>query len=470
MNDIVWMSAQEMRTRIANKELSARDVAGAMVERIDAVNPKINAVINYDPDKILQDAQALDEKQARGEKLGPLHGIPYTIKDITAVKGLPLTLGIKALKDNVVDYDAPIVERMKDADGLFLGKTNTPEAAYCGRSSNHLFGVTRNPWNLEMSAGGSSSGAAAGVAAGIGALAEGSDGGGSIRVPASLNGVVGFKPSLGRVPHNLLSSRYATHLFQGPITRTVADAALMLDATVGEDYRDPKSPPHPGFSYVETLERDIRGLRVAYSPDLGLGNVDEEIADIVRQAVYSLQEAGASVEEVTPKWENPNDAMWQGAWVPGLASLSSMFELDEMEGELDAELIQLVRQGDSMTVTDFSNADAARGAFFDVYAEFMRDFEILASPTSCVASFPAERFAPEHLDGETLKEQLLGWNLTHPFNLTTAPAISIPCGFTSDGRPVGLQLAGRLRRDEDVLQVAHAFEQMHSWFEKHPSL
>lgn len=468
--ELQWMSASEMAQEIKTENLSAREVARGLIEAVERVNPKINAIIHWDPDQVLEDAQRLDDKQAREGISGPLHGVPYTIKDLTAVEGLPLTMGIRSLKDSIAPNDAPIVERMKAADGLFLGKTNTPEAGYCGKTTNHLFGATRNPWDTSLSAGGSSGGAGAAVAAGLGPLAEGSDGGGSIRVPASLNGVVGFKPSTGRIPMTALQQRFMTNLFHGPLTRTVTDAALMLDVAAGEDPRDPLSLPDPGKSYVESLNGDLSGWRIAYSPDLGYAEVDAEVAEIVANAVQHFADAGATVVEATPQWEHPNEIMWNGVWVPGLAGLSHVFPLEEMKDELDAELIELIRYGDKLTVTDFSVADAARGRFYDAYNTFMNDYEILASPTTTVASYSVDRFAPEYLDGQPLRDRLLSWCLTPAFNMTTSPTISIPCGFTSDGRPVGLQLAGRHHRDEQVLNAAFAFEQLQPWVDHKPSV
>ncbi|WP_215401670.1 MULTISPECIES: amidase [unclassified Leucobacter] len=468
--EIHWLPATELAEMVRSGDLSSRDIAEALVAHVERVNPQVNALITWDPEQVLRDAAWLDEHQAKHGVSGPLHGVPYTIKDLTAVAGLPLTQGIVTLKDNVVDHDAPIVERMKRAGGLFLGKTNTPEAGYCGKTSNHLFGATRNPWNPAMSAGGSSGGAGAAVAAGLGPLAEGSDGGGSIRVPAAFNGVVGFKPSTGRIPHTSGSARYATNIFHGPLTRTVADTALMLDVTAGEDPRDPLSLPDPLGSYLERLDGEISGWHIAYSPDLGFAHVDPEITRIVESAVGRFADAGAIVEEATPDWPHPDDAMWNGVWVPGLASLSGAFDLDQMAGLLDDELIELVRAADALTATDVALADVVRGQIYDAFERFMRTFRIIASPTTMTATYPVERFNPAHLDGLPVRDRLLGWSMTHIYNLTTTPAISVPCGFTADGRPVGLMLAGRLHADGDVLNAARAFERLQPWAELRPAL
>lgn len=469
-DEICWMPATELAENVRRGELSAREIALSLVDRVERLNLKLNALIYWNPDQVLADARQLDEHQAREGVTGPLHGVPYTIKDLTAVKGIPLTLGVKALRENICDVDAPIVERMKASGGLFLGKTNTPEAGYCGKTDNHLFGVTRNPWNLDMSSGGSSGGAGSAVAAGFGPLAEGSDGGGSIRVPAAFNGVVGFKPSLGRIPSTMLSQRFVTNLFHGPITRTVADAALMMDVTSGEDPHDPLSLPNPTESYLGTLTGDVSSWRIAYSPDLGFGDVDPEIARIVESAMQAFVDAGAIVETATPKWPHPNDAMWKGVWVPGVAGFGVNFDIDSMEGELDDELVALIREADTITAAEVAAAEITRGKLYDGLTEFLGTYRIIASPTTMVATYPHSRFNPERLDGFPLRDRLLNWSMTHVYNMTTNPAISIPCGFTSDGRPVGLMLAGRLHADGDVLNAAAAFERERPWAHLHPPI
>lgn len=469
-DELEWLPATELARLVRVQELSAREIAAHMVERVERVNPALNAIIHFDPEKVMADARALDEHQAKNGVSGPLHGVPYTIKDLTAVKGIPLTLGVKSLRNNIPDSDAPIVERLKAAGGLFLGKTNTPEAGYCGKTDNHLFGATRNPWNREMSSGGSSGGAGAAVAAGMGPLAEGSDGGGSIRVPAAFNGVVGLKPSLGRIPSTMLPQRFLTNIFHGPITRTVADAALMLDATSGENLRDPLSLPDPKHSFFDQLNGDVTGWRIAYSPDLGFGDVDPEVASLVASAMEAFVEAGATVEQATPDWPNPNDAMWKGVWVPGLAGFGASFDLDAMGTDLDAELIELVREADHVTATDIARSEITRGEIYDALTAFLGTYRILASPTTMVATYPVTRFNPERLDGFPLKERLLNWSMTHVYNMTTNPAISIPCGFTSDGRPVGLMLASRLHSDADVLNAAAAFERQRPWAQHRPAV
>lgn len=464
------MTAVDIKAAVHRGELSCREIAEALIEQVERTNPLVNAIVYWEPERVTEAARALDDEQASGRDLGPLHGVPYTIKELTPMQGLPLTLGIRAFKDAVGAWDAPVVERLRGAGGLFLGRTNTPEAGYCGRTANHLFGATVNPWDRRLTAGGSSGGAGAAVASGMGPLAEGSDGGGSIRVPAALNGVVGLKPSTGRIPSKSVGGRYNSHVFHGPLSRSVADAALMLDVTSGEDLRDPQSMLDPDGSFLARLDADLTGRRIAFSEDLGIASVDPEIAAIVRAAVHRLGEAGAEIVEATPDWGHPAEAMWRGLWVPGTGSLGEKLDVGQMHGELDDELIEIILENQKLSSADVTRASMFRSVFYDRFEAFMRDYDILASPTTSVAAFPVERFNPDYLDGRPLRDRLLNWCLTYPFNMTTTPAISVPCGFTSDGRPVGLQLAGRLHADQDVLNAAYAFEQLQPWAQHRPLL
>ncbi|UMG94102.1 amidase family protein [Nocardioides sp. TF02-7] len=366
-----------------------------MIDRVERINPQLNALIAFDAEQVRRDAAALDRHRDDGRELGPLHGVPFTIKDLTAVKDLPLTFGMVPLKDNVADHDAVVVERLRDAGGLFLGKTNTPESGYYGGTDNHLFGPTHNPWKTGHTAGGSSGGAAAAVAAGLGPLAEGSDGAGSVRIPAAMCGVVGFKPSTGRVPQTILAGRYYEWAYHGPITRTVGDAALMMDVISGPDARDPLSLPHDAAGYRAALDEvDVSGLRVAWSPDLGLGHVDPEVARVCREAVDALAALGAVVEEATPDWGDPEQAMWHGVWVPGFASEHDLIDWDEWTGQVDDRLVAIMREAEQLSGVDVGRADAFRGAMWDTFTRFMRDHDVLISPTLASATFPLDRFAP----------------------------------------------------------------------------
>ncbi|MBY4574017.1 amidase [Gordonia paraffinivorans] len=469
-DSFAYQTAVELAQRISSREVSPTEVAEAAVARVDAVNPSVNAIIDFDREQVLADAAALTDQVAKGEPLGPLHGVPFTIKDLTAVKGRPLTFGMVPLKDNIAEADAVVVSRLKAAGGLFLGKTNTPESGYYGNTDNHLFGPTHNPWKPGHSAGGSSGGAAAAVAAGLGPLAEGSDGAGSVRIPASLCGVVGLKPSTGRIPQTILGGRYYHWAYHGPITRTVEDNALMLSVMAGPDSADPLSLPASDADWVAETRKEVKGWKIAWSPDLGFAEVDPEVLAICKQAVEVFEELGATVEEATPAWGNPEEAMWNGIWVPGFAAEYDVLEWDQWKGQVDDELVALLREAERLTGVDVGRADAFRGQMWDTFNQFMGDYDLLITPTLAEATFPLGQFAPERLQGESLRSQLLGWLLTYPFNMMTTPAISVPAGFTSDGRPVGLQIAGRLHDDAAVLRAAANLERVRPWAHEVPSL
>lgn len=473
-DEISWLPATELAAKVRAGELSPTEIATAVLDRVQETNPQLNAIISFDREQVERDAAELTAAVSRGDDLGPLHGVPYTIKDLTNVAGLPTTFGMVPLKDNVAADDAVFVKRMRAAGGLFLGKTNTPESGYYGGTDNHLFGPTHNPWKHGHSAGGSSGGAAAAVAAGLGPLAEGSDGAGSVRIPASLCGVVGLKPTTGIIPQTILAGRYYTWAYHGPITRTVADNALMLDVVAGADHADPLSIPRVESSYVTAAQGDVRGLRVAFSPDLGLGcHVDPEVLAVCREALPALEGLGATVTEASPGWGSAAEAstaMWNGIWVPGFASEHDLLDWESLRGQVDDNLITLMREGEELRGVDVGRADVFRGAMWDTWTAFMEDFDVLVSPTLCSATFPLDRFAPEWLDGASLREQLLDWLLTYPYNMLNNPAITVPAGVTADGRPVGLQIAARHHQDALLLRVAANLEQARPWADRRPPL
>ncbi|MBE9373836.1 amidase [Saccharopolyspora sp. HNM0983] len=469
-DELCWLSAADTAREVRAGRLSPIDIAEAAVHRIERIDPELNALVSFDREQVLRDAAELERAQRDREPLGPLHGVGFTIKDLTAVAGLPLTFGLRPLAEEHCAHDAVAVERLRRAGGLFLGKTNTPEAGYYGGTDNHLFGPTHNPWKPGCTAGGSSGGAAAAVAAGLGQLAEGSDGAGSVRIPSSLCGVVGLKPSPGRIPQTILPARYATWAYHGPITRTVADNALMLDVLSGPHPADPLSLPTPPahFSFSATLRGDVRGWRVAWSPDLGFAEVAPEVTEVCRQAVQVFAELGAVVEEATPALGDPEEAMWHGIWVPGYGAERDLLDWDSLRGQVDDELLELFAEGDRVSATDVGRAEAFRGRMWDVFTAFMAEYDLLVTPTLCEATFPLDRFAPLSLDGQSLRRRLLGWLLTYPFNMLTTPAITVPAGFTADGRPVGLQLCATQHREDTLLRAAACFEAAQPWQQHRP--
>ncbi len=469
-DELCWVPATELAARIRRREVTPLDVAEACLAQVERVNPQLNAIVHHDPDQVRRDARALTDALASDAPLGPLHGVPYTLKESAMKAGTPATHGIVATKDHVADHDETLVTRLERAGALFLGKTNLPEGGYCGGSTNHLYGATHNPWKHGMTAGGSSAGAGAAVASGMGQLAQGTDGGGSVRIPAAVSGVVGLKPSLGRIPESVLAGRHHTFVFHGPLARTVPDAALMLDVMAGPDASDPLSMPDTGERFLEATRADVSGLRIAYSPDLGFADVDPEIAAICADAVRAFEELGCRVEQADPGWPDPEQAMWEGLWAPTYASMLEAADWDRWAGQVDEQLIELMHFGAKVSPLDIARADAIRGGMWDAFARLMGSYDLLISPTLSLQTFPLDRFAPESLDGQPLRRQLLGWLMTYPFNMLGTPAISVPAGFTASGLPVGLQIAGGLHADAAVLQAAASFERVRPWTQHRPQL
>lgn len=466
MKPIELMTAEEISNGVSNGSLDPLDIAEAVIARVDSLEPKLNAFTTFEPEEIRAQAKQLKMRLDSGEKLGPMAAVPFVIKATVAIEGKPATAGLVALKDNVAKRDAAIYRRMVEADGLFIGQTTLPEAAYAGIGESHLYGASHNPWKKGFSAGGSSTGSTVAVASGMVPLGEGSDGAGSVRIPASLCGVVGFKPSLGRIPSSVLPVRYETHAFHGPIARTVTDATMMFQVLSGPDEEDPLSMPDDGTNYLAEIQGDIQGLRVAYSPDLGTGyDIDPEVADICREAAKRFEELGATVTEASPSWENIEQGMWESVWVPGASSLRNMIDWEAYEGQVDPELVSMLKESDQLTVTKYGEASLLRGAMWTEYVNFMKNYDVIISPTLTHPAHKLGQVAPDHLLGESVRRKILGWLLTYPFNMLTVPAISMPAGFTSDGLPVGLQIAGKLHADALVLRAAKNFEEIHNLWE-----
>ncbi len=468
-DELCWTPATELARLVREGEVSPSEVAEACIDRIERVNPALNAIVEHDPDRVRSQARELTDALAAGAELGPLHGVPFTLKEACRLAGTAETVGMVPLKGKVSTSTEVIAQRLLDAGGLFLGKTNLTEAGYCGSSTNHLYGATHNAWKQGMSAGGSSSGAAAGVAAGLGQLAEGSDGAGSVRIPAAMNGIVGLKPGIGRIPQTIVPARYETFLGYGPITRTVGDAALMLDVLAGPDPSDPLSLPADGSQFLRAAGEELGELRIAWSPNLGFErSVDPEIVAICERAVAAFEELGCTVEAADPGWDNPEEAMWNGVWKPAYATMIDMFDWDEYAGQVDEQLVQVIREGAELSALDAALAAEARGRMWDRFAAFTGEYDLLVSPTLAIGSFPVDEFCPPALAGESLMRQLLGWLLTYPTNMLGTPAISVPAGFDSEGMPVGLQIAGGLHAEAAVIRAAAAFEAARPWADRRP--
>jgi len=470
------MSACEMAEKIRTQELTSVEITEIIIERIEKINPIINAYCTPTFDLAREIAKKADEAVKINDKLGILHGIPATIKDETETKGIRTTFGSKMFENNKPRRDEPIVKRIKDAGCVILGKTNTPAFGYKGETDNLIFGATKNPWNLKRTPGGSSGGAAAAIASGLGPLAVGSDGGGSIRIPSCFCGVYGLKPTFGRVPQTSmqLTGSLGTLVHRGPIVRYVMDAALMLDAIVGEDDSDRYSLPKPNYSYLEKLIDKPNKLRIGYSLDLGFAEViDNEVKTSVLNAVQKFEEFNWSVKDGRIKIRNPESIMWT-FWATGFAYLLNPF-LKEWKDKMEPDLVEMVNVGLKYSMLDFKVAEIQREMIYLSICQLFKKFDIIITPTLACPAFELGKSFAEKIDSKTdiiidgKKVGPLEWlPFTYPFNLSGHPAASIPCGWSSEGLPIGMQIVGKRLDDLTVLQVSKAFEEIQPWQDKRP--
>ena len=471
MSEPVLHSAVELGELYRQRSLSPLEVARAHLELAERLNPALGAYVTLTPELALEQAAAAEGRFLDGEPLGPLDGIPIAIKDLDDhVAGVPSSHGIPALRDYVPEEDALYVRHLREAGGVFLGKTNAPELGHKGVTDNRVIGPTSTPFDLERNAGGSSGGAAASVAAFLATLAQGSDGGGSIRIPAANCGVFGYKASFGAIPLVLRPNAFgaaAPFAHVGPLARTVADARLMLDALVGPSPRDPFSQPPLDFA---GSGEEVRDLRIAYSPDLGVFAVDPEVADCVEQAVAGLAEAGARVERV--HFALPLDQQeLAGLWVRqvGLGLALELHELpDEAVEQLPPEPLSWMRAARSRQAVEVKADDVLRTRVLDAVEDLFERYDVLACPTLTVPPVPnrsdGRTVGPREVNGRPV-EPCIGWCMTHPFNFTGHPAASLPAGQTPDGLPVGLQLVGRRHRDATLLDLCAAYESARPWLD-----
>jgi aspartyl-tRNA(Asn)/glutamyl-tRNA(Gln) amidotransferase subunit A len=460
-DDLCWMPAAELAAAIRKKALSPVEVMRALLTRIERVNPALNAFVTLTAEQAMREARAAERAvMKRGARLGPLHGVPFSTKDLVVTKGIRTTFGTRLYADNVPAEDAPMVARLKAAGAIQLGKTNTPMLGWIGATHNLLFGPTRNPWNLDRTPGGSSGGASAAVAAGLGPLAIGTDGGGSIRIPAACTGIFGLKPSFGRIPVHPFSAAWSlSHI--GPMTRTVKDAALMLAASAGPDERDPHSLPLQPVDYVAALRKGVKGLRIAWSADLGYEEaVDPEVRAVCERAARRFREAGSRIEEVKPGWPSPLEA-WEAIFCGGIAARLEPY-LGDRRQDIDRGLAAIVDETRRWGPTRYVQAWFERLAWNEHPRRLFETYDLLLTPTIGCPPFKVGLDHPGEIAGKPVKRY--SWvPYTPPFNLTGQPAASVPCGFTRDGLPVGLHIVGRRFDDATVLRAAAAFERIQPW-------
>lgn len=463
--ELCWVPATELAALIRRKKVSPREVVDAILARIDAVNPRLNAYVTLTAEQARKEARAAERALGKkGVTLGPLHGVPFSVKDLVITKGVRTTFGTPLFRDNVPTEDAPMVERLKAAGAIMLGKTNTPTFGWIGATHNLLFGITRNPWNLDRTPGGSSGGASAAMAAGLGPLAVGTDGGGSIRIPASCTGIFGFKPSYGRIPTYPASGAWSlSHI--GPMTRTVADAALMMQVSAGPDERDPYSLPSERVDYGKALKGSVKGWRVAYAEDLGFADVvDPEVRQACAKAARAFSELGCKVERVKPGWPSPKQAWWD-IFGGGIATRMAGY-LDQRE-QIDAGLYAIIEATLRNPPTRYVQAWFDRLGWWQHPRMFFEKYDLLVTPTIACQPFKVGLDNPTEIAGKPVEPY--AWiPFTYPFNLTGQPASSVPCGFTRDGLPIGLQIVGRRHADLSVLTASAAFERARPWVNRRP--
>jgi aspartyl-tRNA(Asn)/glutamyl-tRNA(Gln) amidotransferase subunit A len=452
-HDIAYASAAALIDLYRRGALSPVEAAEILIARIDRLQPRLNAFCLVDRDGALAAARESERRWRTGAAVRPLEGVPVTIKDLFLMRGFPTLRGSR-LVDPAGDWseDAPAVERLRAAGAVILGKTTTPEFGWKALGDSPLYGITRNPWDPARTPGGSSAGAAAACAAGIGPLHLGSDGAGSIRIPSAFTGIFGLKPSYGRVPQ-YPPSTMSSLSHAGPMARNVADAALMLNVLAGTDPRDPTCLPPEERESREGLDAGVAGWRVAFSPDLGYAAVDPEIAAATAAAVRQFEALGARVEEVGAIFPSPREALLT-LWAAGSARNLAAYPRERWT-LLDPGLAAIGAEGERILAVDYVEADFARLTLARRMAEFHRTYDLLLTPMTPVPALPVG----QDLNDPARERQWVDWSpFSYPFNLTRQPAASIPCGLTSAGLPIGLQIVGPLYADDRVLRAARAFE------------
>jgi aspartyl-tRNA(Asn)/glutamyl-tRNA(Gln) amidotransferase subunit A len=461
--DLCYMPATDLAAAIRTKQVSPVEVVNAIVARIEQLNPRLNAFCLVTADAARQAAQTAEQAVMRGEPLGPLHGVPVSIKDLVITKGIRTMRGSKLYEHDVPAEDAPVVERLKAAGAIILGKTTTPEFGFKGVTDSPVTGITRNPWHLDRTPGGSSGGAGVAVATGMGPLAVGTDGGGSIRIPSSFCGIYGLKAHVGRVPVYPASTiGDISHV--GPMTRTVRDAALMLNAIAGADDRDRLSLPTSHPDYLQAVEGDSHGLRVAWSADLGFAVVDPQVKQITAAAVAAFSELGCHVEEINPCFDNPGE-LFQYYFYVNIGTM--LQDYPGYEHQIDPQLLANIAEVKDVSGQDYARVILRRSAIFDKIQRVFATYDVLLCPTVAVPPFEVGIEGPTQIAGRALDRRT--WIAMTPlFNLTGQPAATVPCGFTTEGLPIGLQIVGRRFDEATVLRASAAFEAIRPWAQKRP--
>ena len=468
-NSINFLTATKLAQMISRKEISALEVLQAHIEQIEAINPTVNAIVTYLPELALETARQADKKLMQGDEIGVLHGLPIAHKDLTDTKGIRTTYGSLTLKDNVPDVDALIITRLKNAGCVTLGKTNVPEFGAGSQTFNPVFGGTFNPYDLTKTCGGSSGGAAVALATGLIPIADGSDMGGSLRNPASFNNIVGFRPSPGRVPQYPKANGWANLSVDGPMARTVQDIALMMQAIAGYDDRSPIAIHQTASIFAQPLERDFKNSRIAWSPDLGELAVDPQVTSTIEKQLSVFTDLGCHVDNAHPDFRDAYDIFQTlRAWGFEL-SFSDRFA-EHGEEQFKDTIRWNANKGKQLTGPQISRTEVKRTELYYRVREFLQTYEFLLLPAAQVPPFPIDMPYPTEINGQTM-HTYVDWMMACGYiTVTGLPTISVPCGFTDDGLPIGLQIVGRPHADFEVLQLAYAFQEATLFYQQKPAI
>jgi amidase len=466
--ELCFLTATELARRIRVKDLSARELMAAHLAQIDRVNPQVNAIVTLLPEQAMEQAKRADEALARGEEIGPLHGLPIAHKDLVPTKGIRTTYGSRIFKDHVPDHDGLIVERLKNAGALTIGKTNTPEFGAGSQTFNEVFGATLNPYDTTKTCGGSSGGAAVALACGMLPIADGSDTGGSLRNPANFCNVVGFRTSPGRVPVWPTLLGWWTISVQGPMARTVQDTALMLSAIAGPDPRAPIAIAEPGSRFARPLGRDFKGVRIAWSRDLGGLPIDPRVTAVLDGQRAAFEALGCIVDDATPDFSDADEIfqVWR-AWRFELAYGEYVKNQRDLVKDT---VIWNAEAGEQLTGPQLSRAERRRTELYHRLRQFMEAHEFLILPVSQVPPFDVKQPYITEINGVKMQTYIDWMKSCYYITVTGLPAISVPGGFTPEGLPVGIQIVGRHQDDFGVLQLAHAYEQATGHWKRRPSV
>ncbi len=468
MNDIVFQPARKLARLLRARKLSAVEVMKAFIAQVERVNPKVNAIVTLVPEMAAAAAAKADEMQARKEKLGPLHGLPVAHKDLMETRGIRTTFGSPLYKDYIPTEDDLVVERMRRAGAIILGKTNTPEFGAGSQTFNKVFGATHNPYDLTKTCGGSSGGAAVSLACGMVPVASGSDTGGSLRNPAAFCNVAGFRPSPGRVPNPKAAFGWSTLSTSGCLGRSMADLALALSTIAGPDARAPLSINEPGDLLARPLERSFKGVRVAWFKDLGGAPFDPRVRAVIDGHRKTFESLGCVVEQAEPDFAPAEIAFrvlraWNSAntYGPRLREHPDAFK-DTLKGEIE--------EGLRLTGMEVAHAETAHGQYWRSFQAFLEKYEYFILPTTQLPAFDINPPYPTELAGVKFQSYIDWLKSCWYISATANPAASAPAGFTPEGLPVGIQIVGRWQQDFGVLQMAHAFEQATGFGKKRPAI